>query len=149
MGGGEGGGGGGEEGGVGRVGAGGMGESRGVGGGGEEGVGEGGGGGVGVGGGGEGGGSTSVTGPIRVDVSTSNKTGEHMKIKQIEHVTAGDVVCSHGHAYRVLKNIFDANGNTGCQPRHVLICVGAKGTEPFAQKMDMGYLVGTSVTIAA
>jgi len=63
--------------------------------------------------------------------------GYDMKIKQIEHVTAGDVVCSHGHAYRVLKNIFDANGNTGCQPRHVLICVGATGTEPFAQKMDI------------
>ena len=70
-----------------------------------------------------------------------------MKFKQIELVTAGDTVYSHGYAYRVLKNLFDANGNTGCQPRHVLICVGVNGNEPFAQLMDIGRSVGTSITI--
>lgn len=65
----------------------------------------------------------------------------------IEQVRPDDEVWTSGHRYLVRENVFDPYGNTGDQPRHVLVCYDPAGREPFAGYMTIGRTVGLHVTI--
>ena len=74
-----------------------------------------------------------------------------MSKKQVlsQDVRAGDVVFEHGYKWIVVANKFDPVGNTGNQPRHVLRCKPAEGTQVPGgyEDMTLGYLVNALVTI--
>lgn len=74
-----------------------------------------------------------------------NKTQE---IKA-EDVPVGAVVHAHGYRWTVERNEYDAHGNTGSQPRHVLHCHSADGLAPegYAEHMSLGALIGTTVRV--
>lgn len=65
----------------------------------------------------------------------------------IRHVPAkdvqpGDVVLSHGIHWCVTANRFDPYGNTGNQPRHILV---ADATEESARLPGVGYIKGMTL----
>ena len=71
-----------------------------------------------------------------------------MREVQIERVQPGDVVLMYGHRYVVKVNHFDPYGNTGTQPRHVLVAdVPDADPSIFTRDMTIGRTVGTLVTI--
>ena len=66
-------------------------------------------------------------------------------------VQSGMVVWAHGYKWRVRENRFDPYGNTGNQPRHILVCDAAGDNQglpsAYAHDMPLGYLPDAVVTL--
>lgn len=67
-----------------------------------------------------------------------------------QDVTPGMTVRAHGYSWLVLENHFDPKGNTGNQPRRVLVCKAADDKVPggYREHMSLGFCVDAPVTLA-
>lgn len=69
-----------------------------------------------------------------------------------KEVQPGMVVWAHGYKWQVSENRFDPYGNSGNQPRHILVCdaVGNDRDPPvgYVNNMTLGYLPEAAVTLA-